>query len=162
MRKPRIYLDTSVINFLFADDAPDFQKVTVEFFENHSQHYDLFISEVVLVEIARNPNHEHRQKLETVLRQQPIAVLPSDRRVEIERLADLYVAQRIVPATKRDDAFHVAYATVFGLDILLSWNFKHLANVRREARFMAVNQNEGYWHPLRLLSPLEVEDEDEN
>ena len=63
--------------------------------------------------------------------------------------------------SKRDDAFHVAYATVFGLDILLSWNFKHLANVRREMLIAAINQQEGYRHPLRLLSPLEVEDENE-
>ena len=45
------------------------------------------------------------------------------------------------------------------MDILLSWNFKHLANVRREARVATVNQEEDYWHPLRLLSPLEVQDE---
>jgi hypothetical protein len=112
--------------------------------------------------LARDPNPEHRAKLEEVLRHHPVAVLPADRRAEVERLAGLYLAQRIVPATERDDAFHVAYATVFSLDILLSWNFKHLANVRREARFTAVNQTEGYRHPLRLLSPLEVEDEDEN
>jgi hypothetical protein len=44
---------------------------------------------------------------------------------------------------------------------LLSWNFKHLANVRREGLIAAVNQQEGYWHALRLLSPLEVEDENQ-
>ena len=43
--------------------------------------------------------------------------------------------------------------------LLLSWNFKHLANVRREGLIAAVNRQEGYWHTLRLLSPLEVEDE---
>jgi hypothetical protein len=47
------------------------------------------------------------------------------------------------------------------LDILLSWNFKHLANVRREGLIAAVNQQEGYGHALRLLSPLEVEDENQ-
>lgn len=161
MKKLRIYLDTSVINFLFADDAPDFRKATLEFFTKHAHNYELYVSEVVLVEIARDPDPAHRQQLEAVLRQHPIALLPDDRRTEVERLADLYVAQRIIPAGKRDDAFHVGYATVFGLDILLSWNFKHLANVRREALIMAVNQAEGYRHPLRLVSPLEVEDENE-
>ena len=55
---------------------------------------------------------------------------------------------------------HVAYATVCKMDILLSWNFKHLANVNKEARILAVNDGEGYNHSLRLLSPLEVQDED--
>jgi alanine racemase len=47
------------------------------------------------------------------------------------------------------------------MDILLSWNFKHLANVSREARVVAVNKAEGYRHPLRMVSPLEVEDEED-
>ena len=66
-----------------------------------------------------------------------------------------------IPAAQREDALHVAYATVHGLDILLSWNFKHLANVRREALIAAINQREGHGHTLRLLSPLEVEGEDQ-
>jgi len=80
----------------------------------------------------------------------------------IERLADLYLARGIIPAIKREDALHVAHATIHGLDILLSWNFKHLANVRREALIASVNQQEGHWHTLRLLSPLEVEDENQD
>lgn len=80
---------------------------------------------------------------------------------EIERLADLYLARGVIPVRKREDALHVAYATVHRLDILLSWNFKHLANVRREALIAGINQQEGYVYTLRLLSPLEVEDEDQ-
>jgi hypothetical protein len=56
---------------------------------------------------------------------------------------------------------HVAYATVFEMDVLLSWNFKHLASLRREARFAVVNQAEGYGRSPRIVSPLEVEDEPE-
>ena len=78
---------------------------------------------------------------------------------EVEDLADRYLSEGVIPMTKREDALHVAYATVHQMDILLSWNFKHLANVRREALIVAVNQAVGYRYPLRLLSPLEVEDE---
>lgn len=162
MKKLRIYLDTSVVNFLFAEDAPDFRRVTEDFFTRHAQKYELFASEVLLVEISRDPNAEHRQRLLGVLEQYPIAVLPTDRREEVERLAELYLSRRAIPASKRDDAFHVAYATVFGLDILLSWNFKHLANVRREKLIAEINRAAGYPELLRLLSPLEVEDENQN
>lgn len=157
MNKLRIYLDTSIVNFLFAEDAPDFRRVTEDFFAVHAQKYELFASEVVILEIERDPDAEHRQKLLHALHRQPIALLPGD--PEIERLADLYLARGVIPAKKREDALHVAYATVHGLDILLSWNFKHLANVRREALIAAINRQEGHQHPLRLLSPLEVEDE---
>jgi hypothetical protein len=121
--------------------------------------YELFASEVLILEIERDPDAQHRQKLLAALRRHPIAMLPSE--PEVERLADLYLARGVIPARKREDALHVAYATVHGLDILLSWNFKHLANVRREALIAAINRQEGHWHTLRLLSPLEVEDEDQ-
>ncbi len=162
MKKFRIYLDTSVVNFLFAEDAPDFRRVTEDFFAEHAQKYELYASEVLLVEVSRAPNPEHRRKLLEVLEQYPIAVLPTDRRAEVEGLADLYLTRRVIPASKRDDAFHVAYATVFGMDILLSWNFKHLANVRREKLIAETNRAAGYPELLRLLSPLEVEDENQD
>jgi len=111
----------------------------------------------VVLEIMRDSNPAHRQKLLDTLHRHPITMLTGD--PEIERLADLYLARGVIPATKREDALHVANATVHKLDILLSWNFKHLANVRREALIAAVNRQEGYAHALRLLSPLEVEDE---
>jgi hypothetical protein len=162
MKKLRIYLDTSVVNFLFAEDAPDFRRVTEDFFGKHARKYELYTSDVLLVEISSDPKPEHRQKLFEVLQQHPIAVLPTDRRLEVERLVELYLAHRVIPASQRDDAFHVAYATVFGMDILLSWNFKHLANVRREKLIAEVNQTAGYPALLRLLSPLEVEDENQD
>lgn len=160
MKKLRIYLDTSVVNFLFADDAPDFQRATQEFFARHAVRYDLFISATVLFEIGRDPSHAHQALLKDALTQHKVARLPDQPQDEIEALAEAYVAAGIVPPDKYDDAVHVAYATVHQMDILLSWNFKHLANVHREARFLSVNQALGYRYPLRLVSPLEVENED--
>jgi predicted nucleic acid-binding protein len=161
MRRLRIYLDTSVINFLFAEDSPDFRKATVEFFTKYAARYELYVSEIVRLEIGRTPDLEHRQRLLEVLQQHPINMLTNAARAEIEQLAKLYVLQEVMPAAKFEDALHVAYATVHQMDILLSWNFKHLANVRREGLIATVNQQAGYRYPLRLLSPLEVEDEGE-
>src|ERR1017187_7988666 len=94
MKKLRIYLDTSIVNFLFADDAPDFRRVTEDFFAVHAQKYELFASKVVILEILPDPNAQHRQKLLDALRRHPVAMLPSN--LEIERLADLYLAKAIV------------------------------------------------------------------
>jgi hypothetical protein len=101
MKKLRIYLDTSVVNFLFAEDAPDFRRVTEDFFTRHAQKYELFASEVVLLEILRDPNPPHRQKLLNALRRHPITMLSSD--PEIERMADVYLARGVIPARKRED-----------------------------------------------------------
>ena len=61
----------------------------------------------------------------------------------------------------REDAEHIAYAVVYALDILVSWNYKHLANVNKERKINIVNQKQGYFLPLRMVTPLEViKDED--
>lgn len=161
MKKLRIYLDTSVVNFLFAEDSPDFRRATEEFFARCAGRNELYGSDVLLQEIGEDPVAERRERHLGVLADFKVALLPQSRDVEVVRLAEAYVRQGVVPVRMRDDALHVAYATVFEMDVLLSWNFKHLANLRREARFAAVNQAEGYWRSPRIVSPLEVEDEDD-
>lgn len=159
MRKLRIYLDTSVINFLFAEDAPDFRRVTVEFFERYASRFELFGSEVLVRELGADPDEQRRDLHFKVLKDYFVGILPVDSDDEVALLADAYLLDGVVPERKREDALHVAYATVFRLDAVLSWNFKHLANIRREARFLAVNQAEGYMHSPRIVSPMELEDE---
>ena len=67
-----------------------------------------------------------------------------ERTVEAEELAQAYLAQKNVPPAFEDDARHVAVCTIARIGFLVSWNFKHLANVRREAGFNAVNLWQGY------------------
>jgi hypothetical protein len=160
-KKLRIYLDTSVINFLFAKDVPDFRRITEDFFEVYAQQCELYGSDVLLEELDRDPDECRKQRHMTVLRDHGVKILPRSRDYEVAHLADSYLQQQVVPFKKRDDALHVAYATVFEMDVLLSWNFKHLANIRREARFVSVNQAEGYWRTPRIVSPMEVEDEED-
>lgn len=159
-KKLRVYLDTSVINFLFAEDVPDFRRITEDFFDVYAKQCELYGSDVLLEELDRDPDESRKQKHMNVLRDYGVKILPSNRDHEVAHLADVYLQQQIVPLKKRDDAFHVAYATVFEMDVLLSWNFKHLANIRREARFASVNQAQGYWRTPRIVSPMEVEDEE--
>ena len=161
MKKLRIYLDTSVINFLFTDDAPDFRRVTEEFFDRHAAKYELYGSDVLVRELNADPDAPRRERHLRTLADHRVAILPVSRDEEVAHLADAYMRHGVVPIRNRDDAFHVAYATVFEIDVVLSWNFKHLANLRREARFMTVNHEEGYGHSLRIVSPMEMEDEND-
>ncbi len=75
-------------------------------------------------------------------------------------LADAYLAHKVVPPKFHDDALHVAACSLAGISPLVSWNFKHLVNLRREYGFNAVNLLHG--RPLlRIVSPLELIDENE-
>ena len=147
------------INFLFADDVPDFKSVTVDFFEHYAQSYELYISDIVMLEIEKAKDAKHRKRLFSVIADYGIKPLPNDNIVEIQQLAQRYLKKGIIPKAKMEDALHVAYATIYEMDVLLSWNFRHLANVNKEMKIQALNIEEGYRYPLRLLSPLEVMDE---
>lgn len=81
--------------------------------------------------------------------------------VEIDDLADLYIQQGAIPPNKRADALHIAVSVVNQIDYLVSWNYKHLANVNRERKIIALNYQQNYIHPLRILTPIElIDDED--
>ena len=161
MKKLKIYLDTSVINFLFADDALDFKQVTVDFFDKYINDYEIFISDVVIFEINKTKNINKKKQLLNVIEKYPIKLINIDDNTIIEKLANLYIQNKIIPEKKKEDALHIAISTVYDCDILLSWNFKHLANIKKQIAVNSVNQKEGFLKNLNLLSPLEVECEDE-
>lgn len=158
MIKSTLYLDTSVINFLFADDAPEKKEITIDFFENFVKLgvYDTYITEYVIAEINQTPDNEERHRLLKIIEDYPIEILPVDKIDEIGALAQDYLDNGIMPPKKLFDALHVAFCVVFKIDYLVSWNFKHLANINRERRILAKNYGLGYIHPLRIITPTEL------
>ena len=70
-------------------------------------------------------------------------------------LASAYLAAGVVTPRYADDARHVAIATTHGIGVLVSWNFRHLANYQREAGFNRVNVEYGY-PVVRIISPQEL------
>lgn len=162
MKKLKIYLDTSVINFLFADDVPELKKVTEEFFElvRKQESFEVYISDVVINEISKTNDSEKKHRLLAVIKDYEITRLASDKDLEVGKLAEVYLDKGVVPRAKIEDALHIAYATVFEMDVLLSWNFKHLANIKKERYVLLANMENGYNYPLRIVTPMEVDYED--
>jgi len=74
----------------------------------------------------------------------------------IVALARQYLAAGVIPPKKLYDALHVAASVFHGIDYLVSWNYKHLANVNHESRINVINLSEGYNKPLRIITPLEL------
>ena len=161
MRKWRVYLDTSVINFLFADDAQAHQAITLEFFDQRLEQFEVFISDVVLFEIGKTQDPGKKAVLfETVRKYNLTTIMVRENKMaEITLLADKYISAGVIPSRKRQDALHIAICTVFEFDVLLSWNFRHLANFQKQVQINALNETSGYLKKLHLLTPLEVMDE---
>jgi hypothetical protein len=74
---------------------------------------------------------------------------------EAVQLADTYLAEKVVGKTSRVDCFHIALATIHQVDILVSWNFKHIVNVQRIRGYNAVNMKMGY-PTIDIRSPKEI------
>jgi hypothetical protein len=161
VKKLKIYLDTSVINFLFADDAPDFKKITEDFFKEYFSNYDIYISDIVLLEIEKTEDQEKKSRLLSVIDNYPFKIIDIIDNKAVEYLSGLYIKEEVIPRKKKEDALHIAVATAYEMDILLSWNFKHLANIKKQLLINSLNEREGYLKKLNLLSPLEVEYENE-
>lgn len=155
MRPLKLYLDTSVFNFLFADDAPELRKITEKFFED-IKNYEIYISEVVIREINNTKKAQKRNELLGIVEKFCPILLKTDKIEEVAELAQCYLDERVIPEAKREDAEHIAYAVVYEIDVLVSWNYKHLANINKERRINLVNQKQGYFYPFRMVSPLEV------
>jgi predicted nucleic acid-binding protein len=142
MKKPKLYLDTSIISHLYAPDRLDWQEDTRRFWEDvKAGMYEVFISPVVVAEIERCKEPKRSFLLEQLRLTEYIVLEKTN---EIGDLAQRYVDANILRPKSFDDCQHIAYACVYNCDMLLSWNFAHLVNVRTISGVKGVNALAGY------------------
>jgi predicted nucleic acid-binding protein len=154
MRKLKLYIETSAWNFLHAEDSPEKMEMTLAFFAQIEKGvYEPFISETVFAEIRRASKLIAQQLEAAIDRYDPVIIDVTD---EMSRLAQAYLERRIIPFSKVEDALHVAAASVEGLDAVITWNFKHLANLRKAELFHSVNLEMGYYKKVEIITPMEV------
>ncbi len=154
MRKLKLYVDTSVWNFYFADDAPEKKDVTRNFLDLvQNGQYEIFVSGVVFKEINDAPEPK-RTQLGGLIKSCPVVELEITE--SVDELAKCYIAKGILPKKKEDDALHVAMATVTEMDALVTWNYQHLANLRKAELFHSASLEMGYFKKLEIITPLEV------
>lgn len=152
----KFYLDTSVIGAI-CDPGPEDRLIATWRLLNgvKTSLWEGYISTLVLEEIDRAPVSVKDQIVDA-LTDLPLTVL--EETPESLELAQKYVAAGVVPRTYEDDARHIAVATVNDIRIIVSWNFRHIVNIRSKQRVNSVNLQEGF--PLiDLISPWEVYNE---
>jgi len=153
MRTPTVYIETSVFNFVFADDAPEGQRHTLALFEEIRQgRYKPYTSEYVIRELERAASPK-REEMLALIDQYNVTILPTSE--EAERLARMYVAEGIIPARYVDDSRHIAMASVYGLAFIVSFNFKHIVKRTTVLMTESINLREGY-NRIGIYSPTEV------
>ena len=148
----KIYLESSVPNFLFAYDAPEKKKITEQFFEKELNKYEVFISQLVITEINKSPK-DKKEKLNNIIKKYKPNLLEINQEAKI--LSEHYVKEGIVPTRYSDDALHIAVAVVNKTDILISWNMQHIVNLKTILRGNKVNKKLGY-REILIITPEEV------
>ena len=153
--KQRTYIDTSVIGGVFDPEFEIWSKRLLEEFRSGIRR--MVLSDLTLRELENAPTNV-RGLLDSVPSENKEMVLLDQ---EAETLADRYIAEGGVPERFRLDAQHIAIATISRADVLVSWNFKHIVNLRRIRIYNAINIKHGY-HMMEIRSPREVlQDEEE-
>ena len=153
--KPSVYLETSVISYLIGRLSRDVvvlgnQELTREWWANRRADYDLFISEVVTEEAASGDSDLARQRIE-ICDALPLLAI-SD---EAERLAPLLLKAAGMSPNAATDALHVAVAAVHGMEYLLSWNCRHIANATMRRAIDKQCRAAGYDPPV-ICTPQEL------
>jgi len=149
MKKLHIYVDTSVIG---GCEDEGFSAVSLCLWSRfRSGEFMLVVSDLTIEELAGAPPNV-RRRLEDIPAAHLIQVCLTE---EVKELADAYLAHGVVGPGSLADALHVAMATVHAVDVLVSWNFKHIVNFGRIRLFNAVNLEQGYGL-IEIRTPREV------
>jgi len=157
MRKLKLYLETSVWNFVFADDAPEKMEVTKQFFDEIDKgKYEIYISATVIAEIE-DADPKTREKLTNLIKKYNPIKLKGDE--DIESLSKKYIKAGIIPQKYEDDAMHIAFAVVNDLNAIVSWNLKHIVKLKTRIQTNAINLSEGY-KKIEICTPEEAIEKD--
>ena len=155
MTKPKVYVETSVISYLTAWASRDVvvaghQQVTRDWWKLSQTRFELLASELVVQEASAGDLDAARDRL---------VVLDSLTLLEISEsardLAGRFVVAVAIPAKAAEDALHLAIAATNGVEYLVTWNCRHLANATMRARIEEVCRAAGY-QPPTICTPEEL------
>jgi len=160
MTKAAVYLETSVISYAMSRPSRDLvvaarQQITREWFALRATGYELFVSQLVATEASGGDEDASRERA---------AFLQGMARLRITdaagELAARLVESGAVPKAAAEDAFHIAVAAVHGVDYLLTWNCRHIANATMRQAIEGACREAGYEPPI-ICTPEELMDDEQ-
>lgn len=150
-----VYIETSIVSHLVADPSRDLltaanQQVTRDWWQQRRADFACLVSQEVVTEAGRGDPEQVRRRLAVLASLPRVAVSPG-----AEELARLFLSTGCLPPKAARDAVHLAVATAFAADYLLTWNCRHLANAQILKRLDREAQRAGCVLP-RVCTPLEL------
>lgn len=150
-----VYIETSILGYLTARPSRDLIvaaniELTREWWDRRRHHFSLFTSQAVVRETSQGDGKIASQRLDLV---RNLTLL--DLNQAVLTLAEQFLARSSLPAKANVDAVHIAAATVHGMDYLLTWNCKHIANAQIQKKLARISFDLGYELPI-LCTPYEL------
>lgn len=150
-----VYIETSILGYLTARSTRDLIiaaniELTRDWWNARRKDFTLYISQAVLMETAQGDSEIAAQRLE-IANDFPLLDLNAD----VEALAVQFLSRSNLPPKADVDAIHIAVATVHGMDYLLTWNCKHIANAQIQSKLAEISLDFGYQLPL-ICTPYEL------
>lgn len=149
MEKPKIYLDTSVISAYFDYRKPIRQLITEKWIQSDLSCFVVYISELVLTEIDNNIDEGLKEKMFRLIND--IGPINLNITEEISEIAKFY--RNEVLSKEINDTLHIAVVSYYNIDILVSWNFRHLVNWKTINTIHRINLKNN----LKLIEILSIE-----
>jgi len=153
--KKKIYLETTIFSFYYDERAESSyrRKVTRDWWDHERRNYDFFTSYFTVKEI-NNPVYPNWRKVLALARRVKLLKL----RQEIDGIIEVYMKNKLMPADDTGDAAHLAIASYYETDYLLTWNCKHLANANKFDHIRIVNMKLGLLTP-EIVTPEQLYEE---
>ena len=153
--KPKVYIETSIPSYLTSRPRNDLramanQNTTIEWWENRRTEFDIYISEFVVAESSQGDLEAAGHRPAAIKEISELDVTE-----EVRQLGRALVAEGPIPEGAEIDAYHIAVAAVNGMDYLLTWNCKHIANAVIRPQIEAVCRNHGFEPPI-ICTPQEL------
>lgn len=150
--KSRIYIETSVISYYTAKLSKDIrtlsrQETTIDWWEDEMNKFDCFISLAVIEEISKGNQLEAEKRINASLK---FPILEDSNGIMV--LAEKYFSKLNIPEKSKYDTIHLAYASYYEVEYLLSWNMKHISNPRTQSALIDLNLELNLKTPL-LITP---------
>jgi len=159
--RPRVYLETTIASYLTARPSRDLkkerlQRITSRWWNSWRTQFQIYVSSVVIKEARNGDPDAARRRLELL---EPFPRLTKDSRSRT--LASRLIEGCALPPNARQDANHIAIASIHRMEFLLSWNCAHLANEHLADRIREICSSEGYSCPI-LCTPQQLLERYEN
>jgi len=153
--KTKIYIETSVISYLTSRPSRDIiiaahQQITEEWWRTRRHLFNLYASQLVSREASAGDKEQAQKRLNALEKVELLEITEN-----ALSLSAILIKKGVIPREAPEDALHISIAVVNGIDFLLTWNCKHIANAKMRSKIEQVCLSCGYG-PIIICTPEEL------